>query len=67
MSTKTDDAIWKERVWRETEYFMKCGDCESEQERCFNPTQAVQLAKRDGWRDIGGRIVCPKCATGYPG
>jgi len=56
---RPDDAL------DETEWFMKCSDCESEQERCFNPQQSAQFANRDGWRSLGQRIVCPKCASGY--
>lgn len=59
-----DDSMLK-RVWSEVEYFLKCSDCEGEQERCFNPEQAVEFGRRDGWRDVG-RVVCPKCAAGYP-
>jgi hypothetical protein len=53
-------------VWDETEYFLKCSDCESEQEGCFNPQQAIEIGKRDGWRSLGPRAVCPTCAVGYP-
>lgn len=53
-------------VWDETEYFLKCSDCENEQERCFNSTQAIEFGKRDGWRSLGSRVICPRCAIGYP-
>jgi hypothetical protein len=64
----SDDPLLK-RVWSETEYFLKCSDCEGEQERCFNPEQAVQLGRNEDWRwagDVDGQIICPRCAPGYP-
>ena len=64
-STDTPD-LTPDYVWTETEYFLKCSDCENEQERCFSAEQALTFGKRDGWRNLGTRIVCPKCSVGYP-
>jgi len=52
--------------WCVSEYFMKCSDCESDQESCFSAEQSIEFAKRDGWLHLGTRIVCPECAKGYP-
>lgn len=61
--------VTPQKAWSETSYFMKCSDCEGEQEGCFSPEQAAEFANRDGWRALGpdddSRIVCDKCAPGY--
>lgn len=54
------------KAWDQTSYFMKCSDCEGDQEECFSREQAAEFAVRDGWRLYGSRVLCPNCAFNYP-
>lgn len=53
-------------VETEISYFLRCSDCECCSEDYFSQQQAASISNKLGWKDIGGRVVCHKCAVGYP-
>jgi hypothetical protein len=45
-----------------TEHTIWCGICEEWVQLPISTKRAMQAAaRRDGWRQVGGRWVCPEC------
>lgn len=49
-----------------TTYSIVCDECGDEMDDGGNGFEKSFLAdlKRDGWREINGRALCPECAKG---